>query len=125
MTGSYAAHQNLIQEFKHLCIKQIPNLHLFDRHVGLFYTKRGTPVQISIPGMADVYGFYGPFYIEVEFKSGNAVQSKEQKRWEQFIKKNGGIYILVKNPQDSINELKEILNARQISRDDQSRRPSL
>jgi len=110
MKGSYATHQNLIQEFKSICLSLIPGLHLFDRHVGLFYTKRGTPVQISIPGMADVWGIYKGRLVEIEFKSGNATQSKEQKRWQEFCIKNDVIYILVKNPKEDAKRLLDLLS---------------
>lgn len=103
-TGSYAEHQNLIQRFKKICLTEIPNLYLFDRHVGLFLTQRGNKVQIGMAGQADVYGLLksekGLFHIEIEFKSGNARQSSHQKNWQNFIEKNNGFYFLVRSESD-------------------------
>jgi hypothetical protein len=102
--GSYKAHQELIQRFKRVSIKEIPNLHLFDRHVGLFFTQRLSKVQIGMRGQADVYGLLnsklGLIHIEIEFKSGQAKQSKDQKNWQTFIEKNNGFYFLVRDEND-------------------------
>ena len=111
----YKQHQNLIQQFKLQVIKEIPNLHLFDRHVGLFYTKNNVPLKIGLNGQADLYGLYNNgkqlIHIEIEAKTGNAKQSKEQKNWQAFIEKNNGIYILLKNDINAaILEIKNLLN---------------
>lgn len=102
--GSYKEHQAIIQRFKLACTKEIPNLHLFDRTVGLFLTQRGNKVQIGMAGQADVWGVYNNgktlIHLELEFKSGNAKQSKDQKNWENFIKKNNGLYFLVRSEND-------------------------
>ena len=112
---SYADHQHLIQKFKYLSSKVIPNLNLFDRHVGLFYTKNGTAVRIGLNGQADVYGVYKCknskilVHIELEFKTGNARQSKDQKNWEKFITDRNGIYLVIRDD-SQVYELKKILD---------------
>lgn len=116
---TYADHQHLIQKFKYLSSKVIPNLRLFDRHVGLFYTKNGTPVRIGMNGQADVWGIYKCknskilVHIELEFKTGNAVQSKDQKNWEKFIKDHNGIYLLIRRD-SQVHDLKKILDTLEI-----------
>ena len=80
---------------------------IFDRHVGLFYIKRIVkgigkllPIKINKKGMADCYGLittkYGLIHIEIEFKSGAAIQTKEQKEWEKFTRCKKGSYFLVR-----------------------------
>lgn len=102
--GSYREHQAIIQRFKLACTTEIQNLHLFDRTVGLFFTQRGNKVQIGMAGQADVWGVYNNgktlIHVELEFKSGHARQSKDQKNWESFIKKNNGLYFLVRSEND-------------------------
>lgn len=110
----YKKHQELIQKFKRLSLSVIPELRLFDRHVGLFYTKNGHPIMISIPGQADVWGIYKSIHIELEFKSGKAIQTKEQKMWESFCKNNGMVYFLVRH-EDDIYEFKKIIAQKNIN----------
>lgn len=110
--GSYAEHQNIIQRIKLALIQLYPSqIMFFDRHVGLLYTQRGTPIQIGIRGQADLYfiimvnGY--PCHVEVEIKSGEAVQSKEQKLFEKAITKLGGLYILARSADDVLTELQK------------------
>lgn len=107
--GSYKEHQNLIKRFKLLAAKKIPSARFFDRHVGTFYTHQRTPIKINKKGMADVYGLIktdqGLIHIEIEAKTGNARQSYEQKRWQEFIKSMDGLYILLRDEEEAINNI--------------------
>ena len=110
---TYADHQNLIKKFKLLVPKEIPEMRVFNRHVGLLYTKRGTPMQINRAGMADLYclinmGHY-MMEIEIEAKTGKAVQSKHQKTWQKFIETFGGKYFLMRDERETMNEVKEYI----------------
>lgn len=112
--STYKDHQNLIKKFKIDIQKEIPKIRVFDSITGLFYTKNGSPIKIGVKGQADCYALYptihGIIYICLEFKTGNAVQSKEQKIWESFITKNNGIYMVIREDyHHSITELKNRL----------------
>ena len=109
---SYKEHQNLLNRFLLDVQLKIPDIRFFKRHVGLFYTRRGTPVKINHSGMADLWALYktenGLLHIEAEVKSGNAKQTKKQKDWENFIKTRGGIYLIVRDDYNTtINQLKK------------------
>lgn len=111
----YKRHQNLIKKFKIDLIKEIPSIRIFDNHVGLFYTKNNTPIKIGINGQADCFALFpsihGLLYISLEFKTGNARQSKDQKNWQKFIEKNNGIYMIIRDDYYSqIEDLKKRLN---------------
>lgn len=113
--SSYADHQHLIQQFKLLASKVIPNLRIFDRHVGLFFTKNGDPIRIGMNGQADCWAIYKCknakllLHIELEFKTGKAIQSKDQKNWEKFITEHNGTYLIIRND-SQVYELKKILD---------------
>ena len=60
--------------------------------------------------MADVWGII-PYkghlvHVEIEIKTGNARQSKAQKAWEKFIKEMGGVYVLAREPDQTIADLR-------------------
>lgn len=97
--SNYRTHQNLIAKFLNELQKRFPKIRVFQRHVGLFYTKNGTPIRINTPGMSDLWAVYptqhGLLHIEYEAKSGASKQSKEQKVWQKFIESNNGLYIIV------------------------------
>ena len=111
--GSYQEHQNLIKRFKFLAQKEIKGIRVFDRHVGLLYTKKGRSVKINRKGMADCYALFpaeiGLIHIEIEAKTGNSRQTKEQKQWQKFIENNNGLYILMRNEFEAVKEIKEYL----------------
>ena len=114
---SYRKHQNLIKIFKLKIQKEFPGIRLFDRHVGQFlstrfandlikgdctkYDFKNYIISINKPGMADCYALLpsesGLIHLEFEFKTGNAVQSNNQKVWQKFIEDQNGIYIIVRD----------------------------
>ena len=122
MSNHYHNHQQLIKRFKLLVTKELPNLRIFDRTVGMFYAKRidngvidYVPVKINSPGMADAYGLYRTnkgfvISLDFEFKTGKAVQNKDQKNWENFINNMmGGKYILIRDENQGIKDIKDYL----------------
>jgi hypothetical protein len=57
--------------------------------------------------MGDVWFLYpGGIYGELEFKAGNTGLSKDQKIWRDFIISMGAIYIVVKEKNNGLHELK-------------------
>ena len=60
--------------------------------------------------MADVWGLIPHngqlIHIEIEVKTGNAKQSKDQKKWEKFITNLDGIYIVARNLEQTVAELR-------------------
>jgi hypothetical protein len=74
-------------------------------------------IAISIPGQADSYlmlplkppGYDGilTVHIEVEVKSGDAVQTQDQKNWQKAVEMAGGLYILVRHEDDIVYAIKK------------------
>lgn len=115
----YKAHQNLVKKFKLEIGKQIPNIRIFDRTVGLFYTRRGTPVKVGVNGSSDCYAYYktgnGIMIFDLEFKTGNARQSRDQIMWQEFVESYGGLYVIVREDmQAAINKIKCYLKNKNI-----------
>ena len=102
MKGSYKEHQKLLQTFFLQFQESFPKARIFQRHVGLFLTQNGSPINIGSKGQADAWAYvptiHGMIALEFEFKSGSAKQTKEQKNWENVIKEMGGHYFVVTNP---------------------------
>lgn len=91
MKNYYQQHQNLLKRFRLAIQKEFPDCRGFERHVGLFYTIKGTPVKINKPGMSDLWYLFPInnicMYMEFEVKSGDAIKTKEQKQWASFLNK--------------------------------------
>ena len=111
-SNKYNAHQVLLKRFKLELQNTIPNIRIFDRHVGMFFTKRGTPLKINTKGMADLWALVpsnlGLIHIEMEVKSGKSKQSPNQITWEKFIQSMGGLYVIVND--DYFIAINKILN---------------
>jgi hypothetical protein len=99
-------HEKLLQKTSLVLQKTFPTGRFFPRHVGLLYTRRGTPMMINKKGMADAY-FLLPLdgellHCEIEIKQGRDKQSQFQKNWEEIITNMGGLYLLVREDTDVI-----------------------
>ena len=112
----YQNHQNQLNKTTLHCQKVFPAFRFFDRHVGMFYSKRVFDgirkihtiahfknwvytigkfiIRINKPGMSDQYiiapieinGKIIPVHIEMETKTGKAVLSNDQIKWRKFCK---------------------------------------
>ena len=116
----YANHQKIVQLFKLELQKLLKNkIRIFDRHVGLFFTKNNTPININQRGMADLYALlksdYGLIHLEFEIKTGNARQSKYQKNWEKTIEDLNGLYFIIRDPKnDAIKIFEKLKNLKYV-----------
>jgi hypothetical protein len=119
--GSYQAHQNLLKNIKVTVQKRFINVRLFDQHVGLFFkssilNEKIDPMRhalrIGTVGMPDMMGFISnknglAIFLGIEVKSGNAKQTKEQKRFMKMVRSMGGIYIVGRSSEQVIYELEK------------------
>lgn len=67
----------------------------------------GRMVAYGLPGSADITGILTNarnlgLRLEIEVKTGNAVQSKKQKAFEKMILDRGGLYLLARSVDDAI-----------------------
>lgn len=76
----------------------------------------GRFIHFGVKGAADLSGIIkcGGIRLEIEVKSGGAVQTAEQKNYEKMIKDFGGIYILARDRDDAVNKLQEVLRLRGV-----------
>ena len=78
------------------------DLRIWSQNTGAARTKTGQVVKFGIKGQADLSGVMlpGGRRIEIECKTGNATQTKEQIRWQAMIEKYGGLYVLARGVDD-------------------------
>jgi len=90
--------------------------------VGLLYSVRwnqnggvssAVPIHVGTVGQADLNGTVSirigarrvGVRLEIEIKSGQASQTKEQKSWQRMTEALGGIYILARSAEDAAQQL--------------------
>lgn len=131
----YKAHQNLVAKVKLSMMKKYPkDIRIHDRHVGKFlplvFIKKVLRrearitdwskfvVAINKKGMADMYGYFRCHKIlvhfEIEVKTGKAVQTPEQKLWQEHIENFDGCYILARSEDQAIQDLEKYLISRKL-----------
>lgn len=103
--------------------KRFSQIRLFQQHVGLFFKHsiiNETNLEskssfmeyaqkIGVKGMSDLYGIIDGRFIAIEVKTGNAKQSKEQRKYEAMVKKMGGIYIIGRSVDQVIKDIENEL----------------
>lgn len=75
-------------------------------------------VRVGVPGIADITGIISiqiagyiiGLRLEIEVKTGNAVQRKEQKAFESVIMDRGGLYIVGRSIQEVVDMIRPILS---------------
>lgn len=72
-------------------------------NVGLAVTRRGAVVRYGLNGQADIACCVDGHHIEIEVKTGKAVQNEDQENWQTAIAKAGGIYIVARSVEDALN----------------------
>lgn len=83
-------------------------------HLGRFWSQptgaawRGNQlIRYGFLGAADITGILrGGWRVEIEVKTGNASQQKNQKIFEKNIKMWGGIYLVARSESDALELLK-------------------
>lgn len=77
--------------------------------------RRGCAIAFGLVGSADISGIVmGGIRLEVEVKTGMAVQTPDQIKFQQMIEKFGGIYILARNVEQACDQLQKVLRTRGI-----------
>ena len=105
----YKEHQKLLKEVMISIQKMYPEARAFERHVGVFrYLRSNGIIKINKPGMADLWLIYKGHHFEIEIKTRNAKQTKEQKNWEKTITSCGSYYLVVRSLED-IKKIGEII----------------
>ena len=107
LLGSGTAHSNLINSILKRCGGD-GRAVLWRNDVGLFYTRQGKPISISLKGSPDIIGFLrnGKF-IGIECKTGQAVQNNAQKAFERVCKSMQTLYFVARDP----NEISRSIDA--------------
>ena len=54
-------------------------------------------IRFGLKGSSDIIGIYKGRFLAVEIKTGNAVQSDQQKKFQKMVCKLGGIYVVIRD----------------------------
>jgi predicted HTH transcriptional regulator len=105
--GSTEAHQRLV----HLILITFgsnPKLRIWKQATGVAQ-QQGRFISFGLKGSADITGILANGKrIEIECKSGNARQSKEQLNFQKIVERFNGIYIVVRSIEDAHDQLQKI-----------------
>lgn len=76
------------------------------QNTGGMYGQSGRYIRFGRVGCGDITGLLrNGIRLEVEVKTCIGVQSKEQEDFQRLIESSNGIYLLVRSPQDLLNQL--------------------
>lgn len=109
-----------------LALSQLDGVRVWRQNVAKLPDLTGQWIQFGIPGMADVGGIAAPggWRLEIELKKGKGHRNRKvierQKRWRAMIERHGGIYLLARNAQDAVEQLKAVLAERRKDRTSES-----
>lgn len=103
-------HQKLVDDILYY-VGSTPMARVWKQVNGLFRTVHGERVVcVGVEGSADVSGILlDGRRLEIEAKTGKAVQTKEQKTYQAMIEKFGGVYILAHSWEEALTGVKKAL----------------
>ncbi len=103
--GSTLEHQTLVHYIL-LALGQRNGIRVWKNQTGV--AKQGDRViAFGLKGSADISGILGPHgqRIELEVKTGNAIQNDSQKAFQKMILSMGGIYAVCRSVDDALRAL--------------------
>ena len=115
MANHNAEHSKLVNDIL-VELSKRPCIRVWPVVVGKFRLLRDPDKIVSIgrPGQADISGLITVHGIgrrlEIEVKTGNAVQTVEQKNYQAMITKLGGEYIVARSIEDATKFCDELQN---------------
>jgi hypothetical protein len=76
--------------------------------------KNAHPVNFGLKGSGDIAGIIAPHgkLLYIETKYGRYRQTPQQKRFAEMIRRMGGIYIVVRNPDEAEQQIIEALRSK-------------
>ncbi len=94
--------QNSICEYLEIrgrCFFRVNNIPAFNRQEGGGFTMRRLP-KFTPKGLPDIIVVAGGLFFGLEVKSKVGKQSPDQKKFEEWVKKHGGKYFVVRSIED-------------------------
>jgi len=80
--------------------------------------RNGRFIRFGVDGGGDISGIIiGGYRIEMEIKTGKAVQNKNQKKFEKMITNFDGFYKVVRSSKQAVEWVREVLQQLNTSRD--------
>jgi hypothetical protein len=111
MSNRSAGHQALVNQ----CLRALSSAGVlcWDHPTGYGITPAGSHVRFGLPGSPDIIAVVGPNgrFLGVECKTGGATASKRQKLFREALTRRGGVYVLVRHPDDALAAVEHIRSA--------------
>jgi hypothetical protein len=82
-----------------------PGAVVYRRNIGVGVAPNGRVIRFGLPGQADVAAIIDGRAIEIEVKSLRGQQTKEQRNWQAAVERAGGLYILARSVEDTIQKI--------------------
>lgn len=135
MSSKYAIHQKFLKEVILFIQDEFKGIRLWEIATGQAYAKFSVMDAIKYAlktgdingaikkliiivygkvGHPDVTGIYYGRWIGIEIKTGSAVQSDDQRNFQKMIQDRNGIYLVVSNKYPIENQIKELIEMREI-----------
>lgn len=102
-------HSKLVNELLLMIGRDFPDIRVWKNATGATKIK-GQVIKFGLKGSADILGIIKPGgrLLAIECKTGQAIQSKYQKNFENMIADFGGIYLVARSVQDFRQEISNI-----------------
>lgn len=95
--------ESQIQDAIRLVLGRIPGLVLWRNNSGTA-ERHGRHIKFGVgnPGGADLIGLYNGRFVAAEIKTPIGRLNPEQKRFRDLVEKLGGIYIVLRSPEEAL-----------------------
>lgn len=111
--GSTAAHQNVVKQVL-LTLSKLPYCRVWSNNTGVGRDLSSERIiRFGLKGSSDIIGIYKGLFLAVEVKTGGAVQTQDQKRFQKMIDTMGGIYVVCRetNVKQIETRIEDVFNA--------------
>lgn len=102
-----AEHQRLVHDIL-IKIGGMPEIRIWKNATGVAraFDNPDRVISFGLPGSPDIIGIMkGGRWLGIEVKTSNAKQSKEQKKFQAMIEKFGGLYILARCVESTLQKI--------------------
>lgn len=101
--------ESLIQDAVRLALNH-PEACWWRNNVGSAVMRNGSHVKFGVggPGGADLIGLFRGRFVGIEIKTPTGRQSAEQRMYQQLVEAKGGVYAVIRSPEEARALLAEL-----------------
>lgn len=92
-------------------MNQLTICRVWEQPTGVAYRDNRAPIHYGVKGGADISGIvFDGRRLEIEVKTGKAVQQQNQVFFMEMIRKHNGIYVVARSVEGAIMAVKQEVN---------------